>query len=195
MTHPNLSRSGHNQDTKNALLAGRLIQIAKTSKHLTRDVLDALTQGLEGSLNAVAMHVGDSMQREKLWEYAAWQERCRIEKTINHLIESGLVDISREGLILGISEKGQIMNLRDAIRRKRKKLSRDCFCLVGFDIPETKSALRKNLRRILQELGFSRHQRSLWVSQKDVMKELTELFSLMGIDDNWISIYEARRCF
>ncbi len=189
-----MSRSGHNPDLQNPILIGRLIQAAQTSKNLTQDLLSILKEGLEGSLNAVTMHDGHAMHRDMLLEDMAWQERRRIEKTINHLIATGLLEISKQGA-LGISEKGQIVALRDAIAQKRKKLPKNRFCLVAFDIPEDKNDSRKSFRRMLKDLGFSPHQRSLWISQKNVTHELNQLFLLMDINRDWITIYEATMLF
>lgn len=88
-----------------------------------------------------------------------------------------------------LSLKGKIACIRTKILRA-DLLSTDKVCLVVFDIPESKRRLRRFLRGFLDECGFIPLQKSVWISQLDVVKELTEFFEFLGFEE-YISVYTA----
>lgn len=67
----------------------------------------------------------------------------------------------------------------------------DRECLVVFDIPESKRALRKNLREFLRYAGFIPIQRSVWISKFNAGQAINELFQVKG-SKSWMRIYEVR---
>ncbi len=92
----------------------------------------------------------------------------------------GFKDEKNTGITL--LPKGKIVYARTKILRS-SLLPLDKACLVVFDIPESKRRLRELLRVFLDECGFFSLQKSVWISQFDAMKELSDFFRLLGLGD------------
>lgn len=60
--------------------------------------------------------------------------------------------------------------------------------LVIFDIPEVASKSRRTFRNFLKESGFAQKQLSVWVSKKDVVKEMKILIRLLDAE-KWVEVY------
>ena len=63
--------------------------------------------------------------------------------------------------------------------------------MVIFDIPETSRSLRSQLRGFLEKAGFILIQRSVWVTNIDAAKPLSELLANTKAD-KWVRIFKAR---
>lgn len=61
-------------------------------------------------------------------------------------------------------------------------------CMVVFDIPESRRALRKQLREFLTDAGFVSIQKSVWLSPYNAEDALRELFEANGAA-RWIWIF------
>jgi len=83
--------------------------------------------------------------------------------------------------------KGKIVYVRTKILRS-SLLSEDKACLVVFDIPESKRKLRRFLRIFLNECGFIPIQKSVWISQFDVTKILSEFFAVLDFEE-YITVF------
>ncbi len=59
--------------------------------------------------------------------------------------------------------------------------------MVVFDVPESERHVRDTLRWILSECGFSMLQRSVWMTDKDVVEPLCALLQGANLD-RWIRI-------
>ena len=62
------------------------------------------------------------------------------------------------------------------------------FCVVIFDIPENKRKLRELLRFFLKENCFIPFQKSVWISQFNMVKILEKIFAIWKINQ-WIKVY------
>lgn len=62
--------------------------------------------------------------------------------------------------------------------------------IVIFDVPEDHRKLRNALRYRLKEWQFQQLQKSVWISKKDIVKELKTFIKELGIE-NWVKIFVA----
>ena len=62
--------------------------------------------------------------------------------------------------------------------------------IVIFDIPEQHRELRNALRYRLKEWQFQQLQKSVWISKKDIVKELKTFIQEIGLK-NWVKIFVA----
>lgn len=60
-------------------------------------------------------------------------------------------------------------------------------CLVTFDLPECQRDLRDRLRYFLSKAGLKRVQRSVWVTEKNVVNDLRSLF-VVGALSRWVRV-------
>lgn len=91
-----------------------------------------------------------------------------------------------EKLIVRLTAKGWKQAMRDRIRCTRVKC-KSGVCLVVFDVPESERYVRDVLRDILQGCGFTMLQKSVWMTDKDVVEPLCAL--LQGVKLNrWVRI-------
>jgi DNA-binding transcriptional regulator PaaX len=89
---------------------------------------------------------------------------------------------NREGYIL--TSKGQLKLLRLTLKNVRKeKYSDGRYLMVFFDIPEKIRRARDLFRLSLQDLGFQQVQKSVWVTQYKVEKELQELIKDCAVQE------------
>lgn len=64
--------------------------------------------------------------------------------------------------------------------------------LVTFDIPEKERDLRDKFRRGLMSLNLRNLQGSIWVSGKDIRKEVKDLAEKVGVASDRLNIFTAR---
>ena len=81
-----------------------------------------------------------------------------------------------------LTNKGLIKMQRIRWQAKKNKKSNK-KTLIIFDIPETERRTRDLFRRCLYELGFSRIQKSVFISEHDVFNDLQELIKNCDIDE------------
>ncbi|MDO8486902.1 MAG: CRISPR-associated endonuclease Cas2 [Candidatus Curtissbacteria bacterium] len=62
--------------------------------------------------------------------------------------------------------------------------------IVIFDVPEDHRKLRNALRYRLKEWQFQQLQKSVWISKKDIVKELKSFIKEVGVE-NWVKIFVA----
>jgi len=64
--------------------------------------------------------------------------------------------------------------------------------IVYFDIPETKSGLRKQLRSYLIQIGFGQIQKSVYLSPHNLFSQLKK-FIIQHKLNEWVNLYEGKR--
>ncbi len=89
-----------------------------------------------------------------------------------------------------LTEKG----LRKIAPFVAKKLGKDARLIVIFDIPEHRLTVRNSFRRLLQNLGFTMVQQSVWVSDVDHRKILVSTIKELTIE-SCVEIHESVRLF
>jgi len=120
-----------------------------------------------GTIKSRARDVSDLVQlrRRKLIETKGQKETFEVRLT-----KKGIIECLKMELVL------------------TEILPDGLFCMVVFDIPESKSHLRKILRMFLKENCFISLQKSVWISQFNMVKIMEKLFLLWGIRQ-WVKIY------
>lgn len=73
-----------------------------------------------------------------------------------------------------------------------KKLDKDVYLMVAFDIPEDMRYKRRSLRRLLKERGFEQSQRSLWVCPYDHSEELRLFIEQQNLSQ-YVDMYECAK--
>src|SRR3989344_2589051 len=75
-----------------------------------------------------------------------------------------------------------------------KKLRGKSYLLVIFDIPEDRTDTRRKFRQVLKEWQFIQVQKSVWLSDRDLGKEVAKIVKEMGLSQH-VQIYESVRHF
>lgn len=91
-------------------------------------------------------------------------------------------------IIIKLTKTGQ--RELDLIKIFEEKPWDNKWRIVIFDVPEEQRNLRNALRYRLKEWQFQQLQKSVWVSKKDIIKELKVFLREMGIE-NWVKVFVA----
>lgn len=109
---------------------------------------------------------------------------------IKRLRENGLIDfIDDEHLLIQLTDSGREKALWLKIISDNEKWDGK-WRIVIWDIPEKRRAVRDLLRFKLKQLGFTRWQKSVWVSKKNCTKVLRDFIRQVGIK-NWVKVIES----
>lgn len=117
-------------------------------------------------------YVDDRAQRRRL--YGTWYSLIRRGYLQRRVFGES------EGYIL--SQKGKMKFYRLRTHKPRGgKLPNGQWLMVFFDVPEEQRKTRDLLRRELCNLGFRSVQKSVWVTRRQVSKQLHELIELLNV--------------
>ncbi|MDO8505011.1 MAG: CRISPR-associated endonuclease Cas2 [bacterium] len=116
------------------------------------------------------------------------QLRREEREQLRYLQRKKFVETKRVGekLMVRLTGKGWQQALRDKIKCTRS-VCKDGICIVIFDVPESERHVRDALRWILSECGFTMLQKSVWMTNKDVVEELCALLQGAKLD-RWVRI-------
>lgn len=112
--------------------------------------------------------------------------------TLQHLKYRKFIKAKKIGnrMIVTLTDKGKETVLKESIRRAL--MNQDgYYTVVIFDIPESQKNARQQLRLFLKECNFKKLQLSVWVSDKDVIKPLSQLIMNLKIDE-WVNVFKAK---
>jgi DNA-binding transcriptional regulator PaaX len=87
-----------------------------------------------------------------------------------------------------LTKNGCIQMLKDRICFQQRRLSEGWSCVIVFDIPEDAKTLRASFRRFLKQAGFHPLQLSVWITDKDVVKDLSCLVKRLDIE-RWVQLF------
>lgn len=87
------------------------------------------------------------------------------------------------------TEKGAQAALRYKILECKDELKGKYYVVI-FDIPESERKIRNLFRLFLKEANFLRLQHSVWLTQKNIKGQLSELIKSAGAE-KWIKIITA----
>lgn len=121
----------------------------------------------------------EKKERQRAYEEREWLRLLERQK----LIEKKRIG---EKLMIRLTSKGWQQVLRDKIRCTRKRC-KEGICIVVFDVPESEKRVRDMLRYVLAECGFIMLQKSVWVTDKDVVPHLCALLQGANLD-RWVRI-------
>ncbi len=125
-------------------------------------------------------------------EYDHKKRQKSFSQFISYLKREGYIKIPQgysvyDGFTL--TEKGKGKALRGKIMGKKLKPREDGkMIMVMFDIPKQKEKVRFMFCDTLKFLDYQILQRSVWVSEKDVLKETEEVLKEYGLD-NYVNIF------
>lgn len=163
----------------------------KIKLSLTDLLLLALEKGVEGG-----EFFFNSMTDLKRWIYDVYGDYPRpitkpaLSQAIRRLRERGLLEREERKageIIIKLTQGGK----RFVALSKNDNFKWDGrWRIVIFDIPESKRQIRDVLRGRLKSWGFIPWQKSVWVSQKHITKELREFIKELEIDD-WVLVIES----
>lgn len=123
---------------------------------------------------------------------AFFNELERISRRKKPTLQSSLSKAIRSGYIKRIngvpvlSKKGR----QKVSRLNAKRLKKDVYLMVAFDIPEELRAKRRRLRAFLKFRDFRQAQKSIWISPFDHSEEIKSLIDELQIGD-FVDIYEC----
>ena len=141
------------------------------------------------SLNVIGSIAGDprltKYQRLAHQYLRHRRERIKIQKAWHYLKRRGYL----QERVLGsstaylLTPKGEHRRLHLEMRTDHRKsgLPRGTWLMVLFDIPESLRKRRDALRVELRVLGFEQLQKSVWVTSRDVRRELTKIIEILNL--------------
>lgn len=129
------------------------------------------------------------IRKEQKWRNF---DKRRIHLELKRLHARKLIQIRKKGdkLLFSLTCDGIQEALKQKIRQKKQKLSRNLNCYVSFDIPKHSNNVRWALRQLLKNANFRMIHQSLWCSNKNVGKEIAELVKILKAE-GWIHVFEA----
>lgn len=128
----------------------------------------------------------DNLERQR--QYEERQRRYEEKEWIRSLKHRKFIETKRVGkkLMIRLTKKGWQQALRDKIKCTRACCKKG-ICIVIFDVPESEKHTRNALRNVLAQCGFIMLQKSVWYTDKDVLKELCALLQGAGLE-KWVKI-------
>jgi len=136
-----------------------------------------------------------AVQREKEKREEIKKERHKYYATIHRLEKYGYLkkEIRNKQMQVRLTNKGLVKlqrikwkKMKETIKNKNQKL-----CLVVFDIPEDKRRMRNLFRQCLYEMGFSKLQKSVFVSRYNLVKEIKLLVKNCELE-KYTKIFEGK---
>jgi DNA-binding transcriptional regulator PaaX len=116
-----------------------------------------------------------------------WRKRA-----FKRLEEQKLIRVTKKGdeVYVALTEKGALTYLKSAIKNSKRTLPRRERCLIVFDVPEKVCHARNALRYFLRDCQFQMIQRSVWMTDKDVRKEVKILLNNLKTEE-WVRVFIA----
>ena len=107
------------------------------------------------------------------------KEKQKYYNTINRLVKYKYLikEKKNDKINLKFTNKGliKLQKILWKTNESKKKLPANELCLVFFDVPEKQRHIRDLFRKCLYELGFSKTQRSVFITRNNVIKEIKTL--------------------
>lgn len=158
--------------------------------NVKRSLTDLILLSLEKTVGGY-VRVQDYTYNSHLYLYGYPRElkKSTVSQALKRLREGGFIEFIRdEDLIMRLTDKGYDRAVWSKILEESEWDGR--WRLVSFDIPEKRRVARDLLRSKLKQLGFTRWQKSLWVSKKDCTQVLRKFINQVGIQD-WVMVIES----
>ncbi len=164
----------------------------KKIKRRKKSILDSL-QSIEGHLfdfpewgyNVRKRFPGLSdKELEKIYEY----------RRIQYLKNKKWIKIKKqEGKMLcELTDEGKSEMHRRAFTENRPKLPRKTKCLVVYDFPENARRGRDSFRFFLRSCDFKMLQKSVWITDRDVVEAVQKFIRKTGIS-KWVCVFVGDR--
>ncbi|HTE22677.1 MAG TPA: CRISPR-associated endonuclease Cas2 [Candidatus Limnocylindria bacterium] len=134
----------------------------------------------------------ENIDRQKEWQKKRSKnsepyQRDRLQAAFHRARKKGLVVVGEDGDVY-LTEKG-----RQSVQPyTAKKLNKDVYLMVIFDIPEDQRTKRRHLRLLLKELKFAKVQQSVWVTKYDFKELIRQEVKALNLG-SCVEVYEAAR--
>lgn len=93
-----------------------------------------------------------------------------------------------ERIVFQLDSNAMITGLKEQVITSKKKLENGQHTLVVFDFPEAAKKARTAFRSFLKKAEFQQKQLSVWISEKDVLKNLRSIIRLLKLE-KWVEVY------
>jgi uncharacterized protein YuzE len=115
-----------------------------------------------------------------------------LPKPLTRLKNDGMISVKKinDQVLIKITKKGKIAALQILISKIHKNLPIGEQLVVAFDIPEVARNARYMFRYSLRKMGFKQLQKSIWVTQHDVINEMQRFIGLLKIE-SWVFIFKT----
>jgi len=91
-----------------------------------------------------------------------------------------------------LTADGKARILRDRLAAIRTRLGSGWIWLVVFDFPESERIRRDQWRRFLKWLGMKYLQKSVWYTDRDIGREISEMVRRGGFGE-WVQVLLAQK--
>ncbi|GEM_PF-1988952 len=151
---------------------------------------DPIFNFLSSAGELLEITVSSMMELAKIIASKKYRHQLAVEKVYRRLLylkEKKILLVKKQGLKMRFA-------LSDTLKRQlllnkfgqAKSLSRGRFLMVFFDIPESQRETRDVWRRFLKENNFQMISLSIWITRKDLYREIKNLINEFGLED-WIN--------
>ena len=154
-----------------------------------RAFLVAVSDGLLlFELNGKYRHAYMRDGRHGIHRLLASEERREIGRAFDAARRRGLIAESRirQRLVLTLTERGRETLDRKVLRSAGRRTDGKRVCIM-YDIPERFRSSRDRLRTLLKRAGVKRHQRSIWITDRDVA-DILESWVRRNRLEKWVDI-------
>lgn len=137
---------------------------------------------------------GQRYRRDEWWTRRA-ANRKRVREAVERLRRRRLIELDERNktLYLKVTENGRQhirqLNFDELTLAKPKRWDRR-WRIVTFDIPESKSKVRRVLRYKLRDLGFSQLQKNIWIFPYPCRDEIDFVAEFISVRPN-VCYFEA----
>ncbi len=119
---------------------------------------------------------------EKVWQRNALLRKLKQQKLIH-------IQRTSNRIFLTLTKKGERVLIKEQLRNAPACKENECVMVV-FDIPERAKETRREFRLLLKECSFLQLQKSVWMSQCDVLSIL-QAFIHSTKSEEWIRVFRA----
>lgn len=125
------------------------------------------------------------------WAYAkelkAIRDERELKRRINELKRQKFIEARSIGNYMEMKLSDRAITLGFINQLSKVKNEGVISTVIIFDIPETESYMRRQLRLFLRQVGFKKVQQSVWVRRADVYNILVEFIYQLRAD-KWVSV-------
>lgn len=180
-------------------LTRRLLEAIENRDITATDLLGAFLSAGYGASRSRIEYIARQNNRTRKRDMAMYAQKQKYYNLISRLQRDGLIEKSevRGTKTVSITTKGRGL-LSESRNRANQRFSATNLAMeksehpiiIIFDIPERKRRSRKFLREALKTIGFRILQKSVWIGEIKIPKELIVYLRSMSIID-YIHIFEV----
>lgn len=116
-------------------------------------------------------------------------KRWQMIRELKRLKKRELIKMRETGdkVYFSLTKNGQVLLLTKVLKEKAGTLPKGQKCFIVFDVPESVRYVRREIRYILRGIDCEIVQRSVWMTNRDVVDELVQLVKLSRLE-KWVQI-------